>query len=109
MSARHAPCACEAQKKGALSRDPEAKAAIARRLSRAVGQLKGVARMVEDDRYCPEVLTQVSAVQEALRSISQELLRAHLSNCAQTALREGGEQADEMVAELTELFARHLR
>jgi DNA-binding FrmR family transcriptional regulator len=63
--------------------------------------------MVEEDRYCPDILMQVSSVQEALRSVGRELMRNHLKHCATRALNEGGEQADSMVNELIELVYKH--
>ena len=60
------------------------------RLSRIEGQVRGVARMIEEDRYCPDILTQISSVHEALRSTGRELMRNHLRHCVSAAVAEGG-------------------
>jgi DNA-binding FrmR family transcriptional regulator len=65
--------------------------------------------MVEADRYCADVLTQLAAVQEALRSVGKELLRHHLRHCAADALRAGGKPADSASDELIELFYKNAR
>jgi DNA-binding FrmR family transcriptional regulator len=73
------------------------------------GQVRGVHRMIDEDRYCADVLTQVSAVQEALRAVARELLRNHLKHCATSALRGTPEQAEAMYDELVDLMARQSR
>ncbi len=65
------------------------KAALARRLNRVEGQVRGIGRMVEEDRYCVDILTQVSAVQSALDALARELLEHHLHGCVQHAVRSG--------------------
>ncbi len=80
------------------------------RLRRIEGQIRGVQKMVEEERYCPDVLTQISAVHESLRSAERILLRNHLQHCATNALRTGDEKkAERTYEELTELFYRHAR
>ena len=80
------------------------------RLRRIEGQIRGLQAMVEEDRYCADVLTQISSVHEALRSVARELMRNHLKHCAASAIRGGDEaQAEAMYDELVELFHKHAR
>jgi len=66
--------------------------------------------MVEDDRYCPDIITQIASVQEALRGVARNLMRNHLRHCATKALRSGGKQESQaMYDELLELIYAHLR
>ena len=67
----------------------ETKIACRKRLSRIEGQVRGIARMVEDDRYCIDVVTQLSAVRAALRRVEEEVLRDHVSHCVEEAIRSG--------------------
>jgi DNA-binding FrmR family transcriptional regulator len=84
--------------------DPELKAANLKRLRRIEGQIRGLQKMVEDDRYCPEIITQIASVQEALRGVGRQLLRNHLKHCATTAIRKGAGEADRTYDELLELI-----
>jgi len=79
------------------------------RLRRIEGQIRGLQRMVEQDQYCIDVLTQVSAASRALRSFSLSLLAAHLATCVVDAAREGGDEADRKVREASEAIARLVR
>jgi DNA-binding FrmR family transcriptional regulator len=79
------------------------------RLRRIEGQVRGVQRMVEDGRHCPEVLDQLSAIEEALRGVTRELVAGHLEHCAPRALRGTRDEAAAMVDELVRLFARARR
>jgi len=80
------------------------------RLRRIEGQVRGLQKMVEGERYCPDVLTQISSVHESLRSVERVLLRNHLQHCATEALRSGDEsKARRTYEELTELFYKHSR
>ena len=80
------------------------------RLRRVEGQVRGIQKMVDDERYCPEVLTQMSAIHESLRSVERILMKNHLQHCATEALRSGDEHiARKTYDELTELFYRHAR
>ncbi|MGH9414518.1 MAG: metal-sensitive transcriptional regulator [Terriglobales bacterium] len=89
---------------------PAGKKALLLRLKRAEGQVRGLQRMVEDERYCPDVLTQISAVQESLRGVARLLMRRHLEHCATSALRSGdAARAQATYAELTDLFYKHAR
>lgn len=90
--------------------DPEIKKNLQVRLRRVEGQVRGLQKMVEDERYCPEILEQMSAVHASLRSIERVLLRGHLQHCATEALRSGDEKkAQRTYEELTELFYKHSR
>ena len=73
--------------------DPQAKARALQGLKRIEGQVRGLQRMVEDDRYCADVLTQISAVHEALRKVGKLLMRNHLEHCVTDALRSGDSTA----------------
>ena len=80
-----------------------------RRLRRIEGQIRGLQRMVEDDQYCIDVLTQVSASTKALESFALALLEEHLQHCVTHALQEGGEVADAKVKEASDAIARLVR
>ena len=80
-----------------------------KRLRRIEGQIRGLQRMVEDDKYCIDILTQVSAATKALQSFSLELLDEHLEHCVVDAARRGGPEADEKVREASEAIARLVR
>ena len=89
--------------------DPGIKDRNLKRLRRIEGQVRGLQKMIEEDRYCPDILTQVSSVQEALRSVGRELMRNHLKHCATQAIRNGGPEADATYDELVELIFKHSR
>lgn len=89
--------------------DPERKRRNLNRLRRIEGQVRGLQGMVEEDRYCADILTQLSSVQEALRAVGRELMRNHLEHCATDAIRAGDEEAEEMYDELVGLMYKHLR
>ena len=106
-------CGCGASHDGehrhAVAVDPDIKARNVKRLRRIEGQVRGLQKMVEDDRYCADILTQISSVHEALRSVGRELMRNHLKHCASTAIADGSEKADAMYDELLELMYKHAR
>jgi DNA-binding FrmR family transcriptional regulator len=79
---------------------------VQKRLRRIEGQVRGVQRMVEDDKYCIDVLTQISAVTSALQAVALELLDDHLGHCVAGALADGGEAAQEKLAEASAAIAR---
>ena len=90
--------------------DPAIKEANRKRLRRIEGQIRGLQKMVEHDRYCPDIIVQVASVQEALRGVARNLMRNHLQHCAARALRSAKtEQAESMYDELLELIYKHLR
>lgn len=82
---------------------------IAKRLARIEGQVRGIARMVDEDRYCIEVLDQISAVTRALQQVSIGLLHDHIGHCVANAVREGGDEADSKIDEATAAVARLVR
>ncbi|WP_205875912.1 copper-sensing transcriptional repressor RicR [Mycobacterium camsae] len=81
----------------------------AKRLRRIEGQVRGIARMIEEDKYCIDVLTQISAVNSAMRSVALNLLDEHLNHCVTRAVSEGGGEADEKLAEASAAIARLVR
>ncbi len=90
--------------------DPQLKRKALLRLKRIEGQVRGIARMIDEERYCPEVLVQLSAVHESLRSVGRLLLRNHLEHCATSAIRSGDKNsAARTYDELTTLFYRSAR
>jgi CsoR family transcriptional regulator, copper-sensing transcriptional repressor len=89
--------------------DADAKARNLKRLRRIEGQVRGLQKMVEEDRYCAEILTQISSVHEALRAVARELMRNHLKHCATHAIKSGPRHAEAMYDELIELMHRHAR
>lgn len=94
----------------AMPREAGARQDLLLRLRRVEGQVRGVQKMVEDDRYCPDVLVQMSAIHESLRAVERILMKDHLQHCATEALRSGDDkQAQRTYNELTELFYRHAR
>jgi DNA-binding FrmR family transcriptional regulator len=94
----------------AVSVDPEIKAANLKRLRRIEGQIRGIEKMVHEEKYCADILVQLSAVQEALRSVGRELMRNHLRHCATSAIRKGSaESADAMYEELLDLMYKYSR
>ncbi len=80
-----------------------------KRLRRIEGQVRGLQRMVEEDKYCIDILTQVSAATKALQSFSLELLEEHLAHCVVDAARKGGPEAQEKVREASDAIARLVR
>jgi CsoR family transcriptional regulator, copper-sensing transcriptional repressor len=85
------------------------KDAYLRRLRRVEGQVRGLQKMVEEDKYCIDILTQVSAVTRALQSVALGLMNDHLAHCVTQAAAEGGEVADAKVREASEAIARLVR
>jgi DNA-binding FrmR family transcriptional regulator len=81
-----------------------------KRLRRIEGQVRGLQKMVEEDRYCADILTQIASVHEALRGVGRELMRNHLKHCATSAIRGGDDQAAEsMYDELIDMMYRSAR
>jgi DNA-binding FrmR family transcriptional regulator len=93
----------------ALAVDADIKDRNLKRLRRIEGQVRGLQKMIDEDRYCADILTQVSSVHEALRSVSRELMRNHLKHCASSAIKAGPEEAEAMYDELVELMHKHSR
>ena len=85
------------------------KEAVRNRLRRIEGQVRGLQRMVDEDTYCIDVLTQVSAVTKALQAVALELLDDHLSHCVADAVSSGGQEAEDKIAEASAAIARLVR
>jgi CsoR family transcriptional regulator, copper-sensing transcriptional repressor len=90
--------------------DPRLRRKTLTRLKRIEGQIRGLQRMVDEGRYCVDILTQVSSVQEALRGVSKLLMQNHLEHCVTGALRSGDEgEAERVYGEVLDLMYRHAR
>lgn len=110
----HDGCACgcavnEAGERKAVGVDPDIRGRNLTRLRRIEGQVRGLQKMIDEDRYCADILTQISSVQEALRGVSRELMRNHLKHCATSAIKAGPDQAEPMYDELIDLMFKHNR
>ena len=81
----------------------------AKRLRRIEGQVRGVAKMIDDEKYCIDILTQISAVNSALQSVALGLLDEHLNHCVSHAVAEGGAEAETKLAEASVAIARLVR
>ena len=109
-----AGCGCGVQEsleegRVVLDVDPANKDRNLKRLRRIEGQVRGLQKMIEGDRYCADIMTQISSVQEALRAVGRELLRNHLKHCASAAIRGSDDEAAAMYDELVGLFYRAAR
>jgi DNA-binding FrmR family transcriptional regulator len=93
----------------AVAVDADVKDRNLKRLRRIEGQVRGLQRMVESDRYCADIMMQVASVQEALRGVGRELMRNHLKHCASTAIRAGDDEATAMYDELIDLMYKNTR
>lgn len=104
-------CGCAGHDRGrkAVAVDPDTKARNLKRLRRIEGQIRGLQKMVEEDRYCADILTQISSAHEALRAVGRELMRNHLKHCAATAIAAGGAERDAMYDELVDMMYKHSR
>lgn len=106
-------CGCgvkgDAPERRAVGVDAEIKARNLKRLRRIEGQIRGLQRMVEEDRYCADIMTQISSAHEALRSVGRELMRNHLKHCASAAIREGDASSEAMYDELVDMMYRLAR
>ncbi len=88
----------------AVAVDSDARERNLKRLRRIEGQVRGLQRMVEEDRYCADIMTQISSVQEALRAVGRELMRNHLRHCASSAFRSSEADANAMYDEILDLM-----
>ena len=94
----------------AIAVDPALKDSNQKRLRRIEGQVRGLQKMVADDRYCADIIAQIASVQEALRGVARNLMKNHLHHCAAKALRSGKkEETNAMYDELLGLIYTHLR
>ncbi|MFO1188373.1 MAG: metal-sensitive transcriptional regulator [Alphaproteobacteria bacterium] len=88
----------------------DTKASCRKRLNRIEGQVRGIARMVDEDRYCIDVVTQLSAVRAALRRVEAEILRDHVSHCVEEAITKGDrDEQRHKIAELLDVLGRAQR
>jgi DNA-binding FrmR family transcriptional regulator len=107
-------CGCATESEGedgrkAVGVDPDIKSRNLTRLRRIEGQVRGLQKMIDEDRYCADILVQLSSVHEALRSVSRELMRNHLKHCATSAIRAGTDSAEAMYDELVDMMYKHSR
>jgi DNA-binding FrmR family transcriptional regulator len=79
---------------------------ILNRLRNIEGQVRGIQRMVEEDQYCIDILTQISAVRSALNSVGMKVLRRHVETCVTESIKDGGAGADEMINELMAIISK---
>lgn len=107
-SAERPTSSSTASPRHAHATDPDIKASNLRRLARVEGQVRGVRQMVEDERYCADILDQIAAVQNALRAVARETLRNHLKHCVQKAMTETAKDAECMQEELLKLFDKRM-
>ena len=104
-----ARCGCEVAQsieagRKAIGVDPDIKDRNLKRLRRIEGQVRGLQKMVAEDRYCPDIMVQIASVQEALRAVGRELMRNHLRHCVTHAVRAGGPEAEATYDELLDLI-----
>ena len=112
MPVMNASCGCgthEGDERKAVAVDADAKERNLKRLRRIEGQVRGLHKMVEDDRYCADIMTQISSVHEALRAVGRELMRNHLRHCAAGAIAAGGAEGEAMYDELVDMMYKHSR
>ena len=101
--------AAKDEERKAVAVDADIKDRNVKRLRRIEGQVRGLQKMVEEDRYCADILTQISSVHEALRAVGRELMRNHLKHCATTAIRSDDHHAEAMYDELVDMMFKHSR
>jgi DNA-binding FrmR family transcriptional regulator len=109
-----ARCGCETAPEAGGGRtaaavDPEIKDRNLKRLRRIEGQVRGLQKMVDEDRYCPDILVQIASVHEALRAVGREVMRNHLRHCVALAVQAGGPDAEASSEELLDLFYKYSR
>lgn len=106
-------CGCAAsdavEGRRAIAVDADARERNLKRLRRIEGQVRGLQKMVSEDRYCADIMTQIASVHEALRGVGRELMRNHLKHCATNAIQQGGAEADAMYDELVTMLYTHSR
>jgi len=108
-SAREPALRILGQERKAAGVTAEIKAANVKRLRRIEGQLRGIQKMVQEDRYCADIIVQIASVQEALRGVGRALMKNHLQHCTTRAVAKGPQEAAAMYDELLELIYKHLR
>ena len=105
--AAETPTSKKAEHRHAIAVDDDIKVSNLKRLRRIEGQVRGLHKMVEEDRYCPDILMQVASVHEALKGVSRELVRNHLTHCARRALKGSESQAQAAIDELIAVWSKH--
>jgi len=109
----HVACACgcatQDGERKAVGVEPAIKDRNLKRLRRIEGQVRGLQKMIDEDRYCADIMVQISSVHEALRGVGRELMRNHLKHCATSAIKAGPEEAEAMYDELLDLMYKHVR
>ena len=109
-AANAASCGCATHSgRKAVAVDPDIKVRNFKRLRRIEGQVRGLQKMIEDDRYCADVMVQISSVTEALRAVGRELMRNHLKHCATAAIRGNDDEASAMYDEIVDLMYKTAR
>ncbi len=93
----------------AVAVDAKTKTANLKRLRRIEGQVRGIQRMIEDERYCTDIVTQISSIEHALRAVSRELVRNHIRHCARHALSSSSKESEAMVEELVKVLVQSAR
>lgn len=109
MTKNACECGCGVGERKAAGVDPEIKARNIKRLRRIEGQVRGLQRMVDEDKYCADILAQLSSVHEALRAVGRELMRNHLKHCATRAIRTSDTEAEKMYDELVAMMYANAR
>ncbi|MBR1830539.1 MAG: metal-sensing transcriptional repressor [Atopobiaceae bacterium] len=104
MAEETCSCCAEAHQKH-TPRSEELKRDVSKRINRAIGQLNGIKTMVEEDRYCGDVLTQLAAVEKAVASISRIVMRDHLETCVTERIQAGDQQVIDEVMDLLKKFS----
>ena len=104
------PCSCALRTPGpggqVLDGEPDLKERKLKRLRRIEGQVRGLQRMIEEDRYCADIMTQISSAHEALRAVGRELMRKHVKHCAAAATASPRGEAEPIYDELIEMMYR---
>lgn len=112
LTVHAANCGCglhEGEGRKAVAVDADIKIGNLKRLRRVEGQVRGLQKMIDEDRYCADILTQISSVQEALRSVARELMRNHLKHCASAAIKSSDDEAEAMYDELVDMIYKSSR
>lgn len=109
VAAALCPCSTHGKGRKAVAVDAAIKAANLKRLRRIEGQVRGLQKMVGEERYCADIMVQISSVNEALRGVSRALMRNHLRHCATAAFAKGSAESEAMYDELLALIYKHSR
>lgn len=91
------------------SKEPPDHSAELNRLNRIKGQIDGIIRMIEERKYCPDIITQTSAVRAAIGSLESKILEKHLNACVRSAFKVGGSDSEEKIRELLQIFKKRAK